>query len=363
MRVMKTGSYRRLALLSALGLLLADGRPLNAEGLPEPDLVMYGVVRNVRSSANIRIGYGTLTWVFQPTNGETPIVLSTILTNIEDQFSYILRVPCETEVAGFSVSSNVIKLSTAGIAFNRSQVSWAGNALTFVQPALATTSFGATDRGRIERIDLDLSVPILDLDGNGLPDDWERLYYGRTGIDPFADPDRDGMNNLAEYKAGTNPNDASSSLRFIEIRAVQGAVRLKWSSVADRKYVLQRSGNLSGSFLDMASGILATPTANTYLDTTATGAGPYFYRLRLEDVFSLVEPFKFTGIRRDPLGGISVDWLSNSNQLYTLQRSSNLSAGFTILRANIAATPPLNSLRDTNALGLGPYFYRLRLEP
>jgi len=111
---------------------------------------------------------------------------------------YILRVPCEMEVPGFSVSSNTIKLSATAGSFNRSQVSWAGNALTFVQPALAMTSFGATDRGRIERIDLDVSLLILDLDGNGLPDDWERLYFGRTGIDPFADPDKDGMNNLAE---------------------------------------------------------------------------------------------------------------------------------------------------------------------
>src|SRR5437867_8644559 len=136
---------------------------------------MYGVVRNVRSNANIRIGYGTLTWIFQPTNGGTPLTFSTTLTNIEDQFSYILRVPCETEVPGFSVSSNTIKLSATAGSFNRSQVSWAGNALTFVQPALAMTSFGATDRGRIERIDFDVSLPILDLDGNGLTDDWERI--------------------------------------------------------------------------------------------------------------------------------------------------------------------------------------------
>jgi hypothetical protein len=241
-------------------------------------------------------------------------------------------------------------------------VSWEGNALTFVQPSLANTSFGATDRGRIERIDFNLSLPILDLDNNGLPDDWERLYFGRTGIDPFGDPDRDGMNNLAEFKAGTNPNDPNSSLRFIEIQPVSGAIRLKWSSVADRKYVLQRSANVTGSFLDMVSGILATPTVNTYLDTTATAPGRYFYRLRIDDVFSLVAPFKLEGLRPDPLGGIRVDWLSNSNQVYTLQRSSNLLAGFTALRTNVAATPPLNSLRDTNALGSGTYFYRLRLE-
>jgi hypothetical protein len=44
-----------------------------------------------------------------------------------------------------------------------------------------------------------------DSDHNGLPDDWERLYFGHIGVDPTADPDTDGLSNLEEYKAGTNP--------------------------------------------------------------------------------------------------------------------------------------------------------------
>ncbi len=45
----------------------------------------------------------------------------------------------------------------------------------------------------------------LDLDGNGLPDDWEKRYFGQTGIDPEGDPDGDGLSNLQEYHADTNP--------------------------------------------------------------------------------------------------------------------------------------------------------------
>lgn len=50
----------------------------------------------------------------------------------------------------------------------------------------------------------------LDLDGNGLPDDWEMQHFGRTGVDPNADSDGDGFSNLAEYEAGTDPNSAAS---------------------------------------------------------------------------------------------------------------------------------------------------------
>ena len=47
----------------------------------------------------------------------------------------------------------------------------------------------------------------LDADGNGLPDWWEIQYFGTNGVDPNADPDGDGLSNLQEYQAGTDPHD------------------------------------------------------------------------------------------------------------------------------------------------------------
>ena len=51
---------------------------------------------------------------------------------------------------------------------------------------------------------------ILDLtqsDTNGLPCWWELQYFGKTGVDPNADPDGDGLSNLQEYQWGTDPNN------------------------------------------------------------------------------------------------------------------------------------------------------------
>jgi len=51
-----------------------------------------------------------------------------------------------------------------------------------------------------------------DLDGDGLPDDWEALYGvgGNTTDDGGGDPDVDGLNNTAEYKNGTDPTSSDT---------------------------------------------------------------------------------------------------------------------------------------------------------
>ena len=53
-----------------------------------------------------------------------------------------------------------------------------------------------------------------DLDGNGIPDPWERLVaHAVIGtLDPYADPDNDGWSNIQEYQNNTNPNSLPGSI-------------------------------------------------------------------------------------------------------------------------------------------------------
>ena len=53
------------------------------------------------------------------------------------------------------------------------------------------------------------SVAFADADHNGLPDAWERRYFGHIGIEPNADPDGDGLTNLQEFQNYTDPTKAS----------------------------------------------------------------------------------------------------------------------------------------------------------
>lgn len=264
-------------------ILLANGfvNQAVAQGIPEPSLVMYGVVRNTQDIDRLRIVFGNLTWSFQPVGGGPSFSVSTAVTNINDQFSYVLRVPCETEVPGLAISSNVLRL---GSSYTRSNAFFnVTNRVALVDPAQAFFSLSSTARGRVERVDLEISVLLEDLDGNGLPDAWERLYFGRSGIDPLADPDGDGLNNLEEYKAGTNPNDFQSQFRFIRITSQTQGVFLEWASVTNRSYSVLRSPDILTGFQVLAGDRQATPPINSHLDTTAVPPGPYFYLLRLQD--------------------------------------------------------------------------------
>src|SRR5262249_9507503 len=197
------------------------------------------------------------------------------------------RIPCETPVAGFAASPNAIPLTSAGLTFNRSLISWNSNLLSFAQPALMNTTFFASDRGRIERVDLTVATLLVIDPLNSLPVDWELSYFGHTGIDPLADPDGDGMNNLAEFRAGTDPNDPLSSLRVTDIPRVQNGVQLKWLSADNKTYALQRSHTLSAPFVDIQTAIPGGAPSTSYIDTTAPTLGPYFYRLRLDDTPAL----------------------------------------------------------------------------
>jgi hypothetical protein len=92
------------------------------------------------------------------------------------------------------------------------------------------------------------------LDTNGLPIAWEMSNFGHTGVDPNADPDHDGMSNMQEYLAGTDPNNASSILQITNFtRDATGYNIMAWTSVPTRYYYIQRAtvlGDPTQPFVD-----------------------------------------------------------------------------------------------------------------
>ena len=59
--------------------------------------------------------------------------------------------------------------------------------------------------------------------------------------------------------------------------------------------------------------------------------------------------------------GFLISWPSKTNRTYTLERSTNLLSGFTVLQSAIAATPPMNTALDTAATTAQLCYYRIKL--
>jgi hypothetical protein len=104
--------------------------------------------------------------------------------------------------------------------------------------------------------------------------------------DPDADPDRDGATNAQEWAAGTDPHDAGSVLRLTARRQPGGGVRLDWSTVADRRYQVERAAKAKGEFellatRDIAQGAAAGIEVFDDPEDGAVEASARFYRVRV----------------------------------------------------------------------------------
>ena len=119
-------------------------------------------------------------------------------------------------------------------------------------------------------------LPNPDTDGDGLPDAWEMAAFGNLDQNGSGDFDHDGFSNLNEYLAGTNPNDANSSLK-LRIERLPGAVKLSWQGGSNAEQVLQRSFAVPFGWQN----IFTNPPSVTATITNALSGTNAFYQLRL----------------------------------------------------------------------------------
>ncbi|HUI06905.1 MAG TPA: hypothetical protein VL486_07845 [Verrucomicrobiae bacterium] len=133
--------------------------------------------------------------------------------------------------------------------------------------------------------------PNLDADGDGMPNGWEQSY----GLDPLnpadanVDTDGDGFTNLQEYQAGTDPTNSASAFRIVAIAQADDDMRISWTAVGGKRYVLQTtagdSGSFSNGFVDLNPAYTAPGTGEVVMTVlhpgAATGSPARFYRVRL----------------------------------------------------------------------------------
>lgn len=137
--------------------------------------------------------------------------------------------------------------------------------------------------GGTQNYSLIVSGIASDTDGDSLPDEWEQLYFGNsTGAEPTDDFDLDGLDNLNEYIAGTDPTDPDS--RFGAISVTPPASNstqtvIAWESVTNRIYNVSWSDSLTTPVFTNNTSIDLPYPAGSYTDSVERVSSQNFYRL------------------------------------------------------------------------------------
>jgi len=128
-----------------------------------------------------------------------------------------------------------------------------------------------------------------DSDGDGIPDSWMLQIFGHpTGLASDHsraqdDADGDGMTNLQEYRAGTDPVDSQSvlKLQFVGMDLGTGRPQFSFNAMAGIGYTVQYSDNLvSGNWQKLRDEPAGDSIHAAILsDPSATNAQTRFYRV------------------------------------------------------------------------------------
>jgi hypothetical protein len=129
-----------------------------------------------------------------------------------------------------------------------------------------------------------------DTDSDSAADSWEWSHFGTLSLDADADPDGDGTGNMAEYIAGTDPNDGQSTFQ-VSISRTDGDAQVRFMGHAangsayagfDRYYSLERTTDLIHGRWEPVPGCTAVLGQNLMIEHVAARKGLVLFRARVE---------------------------------------------------------------------------------
>lgn len=123
---------------------------------------------------------------------------------------------------------------------------------------------------------------IADSDNDGLVDSWETNYFHDLSRDGSGDFDGDGFSDLAEFLAGTLPNDGSSLLRMRRVTNTVVQTTVTWDSVSGKSYRVQFKDRLTDAgWNDLPGDVSASGATASKTDATSIGQPQRFYRVQV----------------------------------------------------------------------------------
>jgi hypothetical protein len=179
-----------------------------------------------------------------------------------------------------------------------------------------------------------------------------------------SDADGDGMNNWQEWIAGTDPTNATSLLRLLPPVPTPPGLLLTWNGEANHEYFVERATSLVPplTFSRLRSDVPGVVGTTTFIDPAPPAADKAFYRIGTDST-NASSPLWLQAPIFVPWS-VTVSWTSVSGHSYCLERSTGLTApsAFTLLATNIYGQSGITSYVDTNAVGAGPFFYRVGVQ-
>jgi parallel beta-helix repeat protein len=164
------------------------------------------------------------------------------------------------------------------------------------------------------------------------------------------------QNNSPCINSGNNSGISGSADLDGNARVVSGTVDMG-------AYEFQGAGSLI-SYAWLQQYGLPTDGSADFADPDHDGMNNYQEWLAGTNPTNALSVFKITSATTTrtfgPAGGVAVSWVSQNTRLYYLQRSAALAQpGFSTIQDNIVGQAGTTTYTDTNALGPGPFFYRV----
>ncbi len=120
-----------------------------------------------------------------------------------------------------------------------------------------------------------------DTDGDGLDDDWEVTYFNNLSRNGSGDFDSDGLSDLQEFLAGTDPTNSNSFFRVLTVSpAGGGSMVLLWSGNPSRSYRAEFKDNLNAANWTALTGTISwNGSTASIADSSAGAATNRYYRV------------------------------------------------------------------------------------
>jgi hypothetical protein len=200
----------------------------------------------------------------------SPVTVSTVIAGNPPPFGYFWR------VGAIPLTAVISNSRTNVLTFNATNIP-ATTVYRLVVTNSVQTNFAAGPWSVAFAV-----TTLADNDRDGLPDNYEVTYGLNTNdvTDALSDLDGDGMRNVDEYRAGTDPANPASYLR-VDANAASNQTAVRVSAISNRTYTVQYSDTLNSGQWRKLGDIFARPTNRIETFPDLSGNTNRFYRVLL----------------------------------------------------------------------------------